>query len=376
MQNDEVDQRATQTNNAVVTGMFRDIFRTRTSANQAIAAMKEFRPAETGRIAELYFARGFAEMQAAQDFCNGIPLSDGTGAEVVYGLPLPVADVFRVAIASFDTALAVATGTNAATTSVRNAVRIAKARAQLSLAQYAEAAVTVAGIATSYTYNNTFAVTSGDNVLWGQPFSSARYTVGDSLEGNARNLLVRNAIPFFAAKDPRVPVFYTVTSNGRDTVKAQDGLTFVRKTTIWARSTPVPVVNGIDARLVEAEGQLRANNIPGMLSILNALRAAPPKLGEVQPAVMPPLADPGTVDAQVNLLFREKAFWTYSRGQRLGDMRRLIRQYGRTPDNTFPVGPHYRGGVYGTDVNLPVPQAEQNNPNVGTEKPTCTDRNA
>lgn len=376
VQNDEVDQRATQTNNSIVTGMFRDIFRTRTSANQAIAGLNEFRPTETARIAEMYFARGFAEMQAAQDFCNGIPLSDGTGTEVIYGTPLPGADVFRAAVASFDTALLVATGTDAATTSVRNAVRIAKARAQLGLGQIAEAAVTVAGIPTSYTYNNTFAVTSGDNILWNQPFSAGRYTVGDSLEGNARNLLVKNAIPFFSAKDPRLPVFYTLASNNRDTVKAQDGLTFIRKTSVWARTTPVPVVNGIDARLVEAEARLKADDIPGMLSILNALRAAPPKLGEVQPTVMPALTDPGTADARINLLFREKAFWTFSRGQRLGDMRRLIRQYGRTPDNTFPVGIHYKGGTYGADVNLPVPQAEQNNPNIGSQKPTCLDRDA
>lgn len=376
VQNDEVDQRATQTNNTIVTGMFRDIFRTRTSANQATAALKEFRPTETSRIAEMYFARGFAEMQAAQDFCNGIPLSDGAGAEVIYGQPLPGADVFRAAVASFDTALIVATGTDAVTTSVRNAVRIAKARAQLGLGQIAEAAVTVAGIPTGYAYSNTFAVTSGDNILWNQPASAGRYTVGDSLEGNARNLLVRNAIPFFSAKDPRVPVFYTLASNNKDTVKAQDGLTFIRKTTLWARTTPVPVVNGIDARLVEAEALLKANNVPGMLSILNALRASPAKLGEIQPAALPALTDPGDTDARVNLFFREKAFWTFSRGQRLGDLRRLIRQYGRTPANTFPTGTHYRGGTYGSDVNLPVPQAEQNNPNVGSDKPTCLDRNA
>jgi len=376
VQNDETDQRATQTNNGTVTGIFRDIFRTRTSANQAISRLKEFRPAETARIAEMYFARGFAEMQAAQDFCNGIPLSDGTGIEIIYGRPLPVADVFRTAVASYDSALSTAVGTDAASTSVRNAARIGKARAQLGLGQIAEAAVTVAGVPTAYAYTNTFAVTSGDNILWAQPFSAGRYTVGDSLEGNARNLLVRNAIPFFSARDPRLPVFYTLASNRRDTVKAQDGLTFIRKTSIWARTTPVPVVNGLDARLIEAEAKLKANDVAGMLVILNGLRADPPRLGEIQPTVLPQLADPGTADARINLLFREKAFWTFSRGQRLGDLRRLIRQYGRTPGNTFPVGTHYRGGTYGVDVNLPVPQAEQNNPNVGVEKSTCIDRNA
>ena len=131
-------------------------------------------------------------------------------------------------------------------------------------------------------------------------------------------------------------------------------------------------MNGIDARLIVAEGRLRARDFAGMMTILNGLRATPPKLGEVQPAAMAALPVPATYAEATNVFFREKAFWTFSRGQRLGDLRRLIRQYGRTEDKTFPVGRHYKGGNYGDDVNLPVPQAEQNNPNFQG----CLDRNA
>mgnify|MGYP006159510053 CR=1 FL=1 len=53
-------------------------------------------------IADMYFARGFAEMQMAQDFCNGIPLSRLEGDDIVGGEPLPVAEVFQRAIASFE----------------------------------------------------------------------------------------------------------------------------------------------------------------------------------------------------------------------------------------------------------------------------------
>ena len=60
--------------------------------------------------------------------------------------------------------------------------------------------------------------------------------------------------------------------------------------------------------------------------------------------------------------------------QLIGDLRRLIRQYGRSADTVFPVGPWAKGGNYGGDVNIPVPQAEQNNPNVSAN--TCIDRNA
>ena len=103
-----------------------------------------------------------------------------------------------------------------------------------------------------------------------------------------------------------------------------------------------------------------------MMSILNALRAAPQQITAPSPTatgthpgwttpVMPALTDPGTTDARVNLLFREKAFWTFSRGQRLGDLRRLIRDYGRAADGSnaggYPIGTHYKGGVYGVDLN-------------------------
>ena len=378
VQNDETDERTIQTSNSTVEGMFRDLARTRTSATQAIKSMKEFRETEVAKIAELYFARAFAEMQMANDFCNGIPLSDGSSEEIQYDTPRTNAEVFQVSIASADSGLALVEGaTDADGIKVRRSLLVTKARALIGLNRQADAAalVTVAAVPTNFSYEVTYAVPSGVNVLWNQPASSLRYAVGDSVEGNARNLLVKNAIPFLSAKDPRVPARYVIASNGKDTTKSQDGKTFARVTSIWARLTSVPVVNGLDARLIEAEGKLKAGDIAGMMTIMNALRAVPPKLGETQPTAMAALPLPATQRAAEDLYFREKAFWQFSRGHRLGDMRRLIRQYGRTQDQVFPIGEHFRGGNYGPDVNLPVPQAEENNPELNS-KPACIDRNA
>jgi hypothetical protein len=377
VQNDEADERRIKLDNSTVTFGYRKLNRVRTAADQAIPAMVKYRPTETTKIAELYLARGYAELQLASDFCNGIPLSNAATEDgsIEYGTPLRVAEVFDVAVASLDSGLAVlGTATDAEAVRVGSALKIAKARALMGNGKVAEAAALVTAIPTSYSYEHTYSKTAGQNAIWGQPASGRRYNVGDSLEGNARNILVKNNIPFFSAKDPRVPANYTITirSNGRaDTTKAQDGQLNSRTTTLFGEETPVAVANGIDARLIEAEAKVKTDPA-GMLKILNDLRAAPPKLGAIQPAAMPALADPGTLDARVNLLFREKAFWTFSRGQRLGDLRRLIRQYDRTPDTTFPVGTHYRGGTYGPDVNLPVPQEEENNPNFHG----CLDRNA
>ena len=87
---------------------------------------------------------------------------------------------------------------------------------------------------------------------------------------------------------------------------------------------------------------------------------------------MAPLVASTVKDDAVTLFFREKAFWTFGRGQRLGDLRRLVRQYGRAQDQVFPTGQHYKGGNYGSDVNLPVPDAERVNP----QFKGCLDRNA
>ena len=57
----------------------------------------------------------------------------------------------------------------------------------------------------------------------------------------------------------------------------------------------------------------------------------------------------------------------------MGDLRRLIRQYGRAPESVFPTGPYHKDNLTrGTDVNIIIPISEENNPNFKG----CIDRNA
>lgn len=366
IQNDEADERRISLSNSTVTTQFRSINQVRTAAQQAINANKALRPTALTDIGEMYFIRGFAELTIAQDWCNGTPLSDASGPTIVFAGPSSNSDVFKRAVASFDTAATYLTGTDALTTTIKNAVKVGRARAQLGLNDIAGAATTVAGIPTSFSYDLTFLSTSGDNILWSQPASQFRYSVGDTIvKTSAGNFVAKPGIPFGTTNDPRVP-----TKTG--TTKAQDGSVFVVTTSLWAQSTTVSLFNGLDARLIEAEAFLAAGNVTSYLATLNALRAAPPKLGTVQPPVMAALTDPGTTAGRVAQLFTEKAYWTFGRGQRLSDMRRLERQYGFADNQVFPTGTHYRGIAYGTDVNLPVPQDElNNNPMAGNG---CTDR--
>jgi hypothetical protein len=84
-------------------------------------------------------------------------------------------------------------------------------------------------------------------------------------------------------------------------------------------------------------------------------------------AGLKPLTDPGTLDARVDTMFAERAAWLFFTGHRLGDLRRLSRQYGRNPETVFPTGTYFGGAktasFYGTAVNAPIPANERINPN-------------
>jgi hypothetical protein len=301
IQNDETDQRQVQFFNSSVTGMLRQLYRTRTRANEAVASLQKYSPTSRAVLAEMYFARGFAELQLASDFCNGIPISNIYTPDPQFETQKSTQEVFTYAAASLDTALTFANGTDAASVTMNRAIRVARGRVHLALGQFAEAGAVVASVPTSFAYQHTFSLNTSTNTIWGQGLSSRRYSVGDSVEGNARNIRVTNAIPFSSARDPRLPV--TIPTSG--SVNGQDGQTFTRTTTMWGQLTPVDVANGIDARMIEAESALRAGNVTRWLEIHNALRATPPKLGEIQPAAMPALVDPGSEAARERALPRE-----------------------------------------------------------------------
>ena len=368
LQRNETDQRTIQTNNANIAGAISGSQQTRGFIRDAIEQMTKYLPDQKGNIGELFMALGFIEMQMAQDLCNGIPLALSRNGVIDYSdpgyQPLSNVEVFNRASAHLDTALTLsAAQTDAHSVSVHQAALVIKARILVDLGQFSQAAALVSSSAvpTSYQYLLTFAQTSGDNGIWSFNTNQGRYTVADSFDASG---VIKNALPFISAKDPRVPV-----TDAKK--KGFDGQTNLFTYGV-ARGDPLPLASGIDARLIEAEARLNASDIAGAMTILNTLRGAVQTIGTFKTTAMAPLTTPGSQDAAVTLFFREKAFWTFGRGQRLGDERRLIRQYKRTQDQVFPVGSFFKNGLYGTDVTLPVTDGEKTNPNFHG----CTDRNA
>jgi hypothetical protein len=352
-QRNDADQRVTQSADGVMASTYNSVQQSRGRARDAINSLRTYSPTETVKIAEMYFEMGFMELTLGQDFCNGIPLGETVDGIPQYTNPLTNAQVFTTSIARFDSALTIlGADQSAAAVSVRNATLIAKARAQINLDQSAAAATTIAAVPTAYQYLVTYSIPTQSNEWWQMSTSTKRYTVGDSFDVTG---IVKNSIPFATLKDPRVKV----NANG---TKSFDNTTPYIEFQNYAREDAIALVSGTDARLIEAEAKLRANDIPGMMTILNALRTAPPKIGNYQPAAMTALAAPATQAAATDLYFREKALWQFGRGERLGDLRRLVRQYNRTQDNVFPTGPFHKNGNYGTNVAFPVPDLELANP--------------
>jgi len=362
-QRNDADQRTTQTNDAQLSPIYTSLQQARGYSRTALGYLQQYKPTSSNaQQAEMLFTIAFAEMQLGEDFCNGIALGETVNGVPQYTAPLAAKDVFTAALARVDSGLALATGADAATMQVKNALLITKGRLLVDLGQFPAAAAAVAAVPVTFQYAGTYSQTTNDNGWWIMTTSSKRYTVGDSVDAAGR---IDNAIPFVSAKDPRVPT----TANG----KGFDTTTPFVGQSIWNRDDPIAIVDGLDGQLIQAEAKLNASDIAGMTAILNALRAAPPTQGIFKPSgALAPLTAPLTQDAAVSLYFREKAFWTFGRGQRLGDLRRLVRQYGRSQGKAYPSGTFFKNGSYGTRVAFPVPDRDKAN----QQFTGCMDTNA
>jgi hypothetical protein len=329
---------------------------------RAIKALNEYPPTSTvsplaasTEIGQLYGLQGFTYVITGEAYCNGVPFGNADDAHPATET-LSNEQLFNRAVSQFDSALAaIGTGTTSLDTSLIYLALVGKGRALLDLGQYDDAATAVTSVPTSFKYQVEYSKNSTSIVNAAYDWAVLTTNFGPSNKEGG------NGLDFVDANDPRIPI----DRNGDGTVKyytGQDG-TQVPKTRLYGTpDAPISLATGIEARLIEAEAALPDD--PGtFISKLNEARATNPSLGA--------LTDPGSQAARVDLLFRERAFWMYLTAHRVGDLRRLVRQYGRNAETVWPTGDYFKGGVYGTDQNLTPSQAEKNNP----DWQGCTDRN-
>ncbi|MES2523517.1 MAG: hypothetical protein V4617_12510 [Gemmatimonadota bacterium] len=381
----ETDQRALTPQNGNITTAYRGLHLPRIGAIQTRDALTTYAPlAPAWNFSEMFFVEAYMLNLLAEHFCNGQPISYIVNGEEQYGEPLANEAIFTMALAKVDsglTRLGAATGTNE--TRVRSSLQILRARILLNQGNFAAVQAAVAAVPTTFVWQQEHALTSRTPGVWALVNNQRRYIVSNN-EGPL-------GLNFGSANDPRVPTCsvgqapctaagITGGTNNRPFDSGNTAVPNMLYQLIWPTdASSVALVSGLQARLYEAEALNRTGNFAGALTILNALRAAPPGYGRTI-AAMPALADPGTEAGRRDLIFREKAFWLFGLGHRYGDMRRMMRQYGMTANEVFPNGTWQinRAPGYSTDIVFRTPTAETFNPlqPAGTDgAPTCLNLN-
>lgn len=357
----EVDARKIQVDNSTLSQYFNLQHLARRAAESAADAFEASDAIEEGEkdapLAELNNLAAYTYVFFGENFCSGVPFSrvldDGS---LEFGSPVPTDQMFGEALTRFDAALASAQA--AGDQDLEFLARVGQGRALLNRGAFAEAAAAVAGIPTDWVYEVQYSSNSDrqKNGVFTLNVESERWTVANE-EG-------QNGLPYrdrFTAGDPRVPWVRIDGDVGFDTAIPQ-----YDQQKYPAEDAELPLASGLEARLIEAEAALQAGDVAGFDAIHSALRA-PQGLGAVD-------TDALTFEERVDLHFEERAYWLWLTGHRLGDLRRLVRQYGRAEDDVFPTGAYFKvqAGDYGDDMNLPVPFDEENNPNFQA----CLDRDA
>jgi hypothetical protein len=321
-----------------------------TQTVRAIKALKEFAPEGTAtekstkatQIGHLYALQGFAYAILAENYCSGIPIANADDINPKTDL-LTTAQLYTRSLAYFDTA-ATTLGTTTADQPFRNAVAVGRGRVLVDLARYDEAAAAVTTVPTNFSFAVSYSATSVVNAIYDWMNATLNYAPADK-EGI-------NGMDFITARDPRVTVIRNAA--GAPTPRAgQDGAQHYTQTVFATAGAPMPLATGVEARLIEAEAALKKGDATTYLAKMNDARTIV--------SALTPLTDPGSAVARENLLFRERAFWFWGTAHRLGDLRRLVKDYKRGAETVYPTGPYFKGGAYGTDLVLIPAQAEKNN---------------
>jgi len=350
----EVDLRLAQPTTAGLGELYQSLHRARSAAEDAAVALQTFGSdpdADTG-IPEMHALAGYVYTMLAEGFCSGVTVSHVVNDQIVYGTPLTTAQVLDTAILRFNTALA--HPSIVAGDPIHSLASVGLGRALLDQGLFAEAAAAVATVPPDFVYATEHSTTPAalHNGVF-EALNNGEFGTEDQEGGNG--------LPYVSAGDIRVT--------------GDSGIASDNNTETWfpnkyaSFDASIPVADYVEAQLIIAESELQTSAYSAMTQRLNDLRDL---IG------LGSLATPGNLDAAVDQLFTERAFWLFATGHRLGDMRRLIRQYGRDPNTVFPTGDWFKGGLtYGSDVNLPLPRREQNNPNVNPAADGgCLDRNA
>jgi starch-binding outer membrane protein, SusD/RagB family len=267
----EMDERNIQETNGTNAVDYQRIHLARNLAEQVAALYASANQAQSASRAELLNLAGFTYIFFGENYCGGVPFSFlpmGAG-ETVYGEPLTTPQIFARAIERFGEAAGFATGEQL------NVARIGQGRTLLNLGQFNEAAAAVSQVPTSFEYVVTYSAAATPTHNAGVPDDERRAPLlglgreHDGGRGHQRPAVQR---PAHAEDGPRRAV-------------RGDG-SALRPAQVPGVGADIPLATGVEARLIEAEAALQANNVAAFVTFHNQARAqaglAPFVLADVQ----------------------------------------------------------------------------------------------
>ncbi len=338
----DVDLRQASDNNAQLDALFADVAKARVATEKSASLYQQYLPHDAGYSESLSLA-GYTYALFGEIYCSGVPFSSiSDGGSISYGQPLTTDSIYARALARFAGALAAAPDST-----TKNLARVGTARVLLDMGRYSDAAAAVAAVPDSFVYVIEYSTNTQrqNNGVWYFGPENGYFSMFDREGGNG--------LPFVSAHDPRV----TFDSTGAPGYSLQPNTDLISELKYPTAASDINLADGVEARLILAEAQQHGAVAGDYATTLNNLRS------EFQPSLAP-LVEPADDSAQVDQVFSERAFWLFLTAHRMGDLRRLIGQYGRGPETVFPTGVSPVAGLpYGTDVTFPVSGYAANNPN-------------
>lgn len=329
-----------------IPGLYTPLSVARASADTILARLTEWTDAELPAtlnrqqlIGKAAAYAGYSVLLLGESMCT---------AAINIGPELSKTELWQEAKTRFDAAIAAATTANDNTT--LNLARVGRARTLLNLGQTAAAGADAALVPAGFVVN-AIASASGTARVQNQVFVHTQVSNFSSVDPSYVGLT------FGGVADPRVTVTVTTT-------KGSDGQTFMRRVTKYAdRGASIPIARYNEARLILAEANVTAGDLPGAINIINALHTA---------AGIPQYNGAGQTAEQVKAqVIEERRRELFMEGQRLGDMNRYLLPRLPADGATFPNGGTYlsqacpSANAQGYPFGFPLPDVERNNnPNI------------
>ncbi|HET9985372.1 MAG TPA: RagB/SusD family nutrient uptake outer membrane protein [Longimicrobiales bacterium] len=278
-----------------VDGIWGSVHRARWTAEDATAKLRDLLGDDYGSSSDAARANlyaGIGNRTSGELLCEAV--IDG-GAPQARTVHFERADTFFARAAS----IAAASGDD----DVVAAAHGGRAAVLAWLGKWDQAVQEAALVPTNFVYTAAFSDAHSDtqNDLWYETHSRAEYTVANTLFADAHG-------------DPRTPWDTIYAGSGKPAV-GPNGTVVLRQKKYDDGSASVPVVQGTEARLIQAEAALRSGNVAGAMTFINQARAA---------YGLAALAAPANADEAWITLERERGATTWLQARRLWDLSRWM----------------------------------------------------